>query len=1465
MDAITILKGYLMSRLLHGMRIVLLTGTATVFVSHAAVAGNKPDKTLPAEEGETGGFLRTLPAKNVNTVSNTITYTSASEKNYSSYSLSNSPTLATENIPSPAQENLSANSDDDKLEVYTQKLQSYNILQTVQIKTGASNEDMQVFTTYYHDKIYGDDRQAFWKKVDNNSIVTDADIQQYANAKIVEYITLYTNFLQIRKDYPGAIDENSHNNHHTPMALAGCNPACDNIDFETSNLSGWSAYYAVNTSSTTAFSNTAPVGGVCGAVTTSAFDPNTGTNQVTITSGAGVDPIAGALIPVVCPTGGNYSCMIGDGPRNGAQMGILQQSFMVTAANANFIYMYAVVLENPSHIYYEQPYFNVQMLDQNGNPIPNCGNYSVVSGPSLPGFKAIYYAPDADTCYCKPWTTVFVPLQNYIGQCITIKVTTSDCALGGHFGYAYFDAICSVGITPSSPVICNKTITLTGPSGVGSYQWLGPCIIGPSTNQTVTIGCAGTYSVVLASVSNAACADTISITIPPYTPATLTTSGTDVSCNGGNNGTASVTASGGMGSFTYKWLPSGGTNSTASNLTAGTYTVMVKDSVGCPDSATVTITQPTAVTATITSVTGENCNGMSMGTATVLANGGTPGYSYTWSPSGGSNNMASNLTAGTYTVNVTDLHGCSATAKATVTQPTLLVATVTSTTGVSCNGGNNGSATANATGGTGPYNYAWSSGSSIAVANNLTAGTYNVTVTDANGCTATTSTTITEPTALVASVPTTTGVSCNGLSDGSATASATGGTSPYNYSWSSGSSSALANNLSAGNYNVIVTDANGCTNSAVVTITQPAQLTTSISSLTNVGCNGGNNGSATVITSGGTTPYAYAWSSGSTSSTASNLTAGSYNVTITDANGCTTTTSVVVQQPLPITITYTTTEPLCNGMTDGSATASASGGTLPYSYSWSSGSSVAKANNLGAGTYTVIVTDANGCTLTASVIVNQPTVLVAGIGSTTGVSCYGGSNGTAFATATGGTSPYNYAWSVGGSSAAVSNLSAGTYTVNVTDANGCKASTTTTVVQPLPVITTAKAADTICSGSVTTITASATGGNGVYAYQWSAGPGTSSTYNVAPTTTTTYTVMAIDGLGCMGDTAKVTITTLQLTASDINVSPSTAICAGDTTSVYANVNTTNSGNVTINWSNGFKGTGPFIVSPATTTTYTVSVADKCGNLIAKTITITVNPLPVINIPVQTGASCSEVTLFFRDTNANNAGATYQWNFGDGNSSTQPSPAHSYNQSGSYQVSVTVTSTKGCSSSATAPVNITIYPTAKAAFVPTPDQADIINPVITFDNQSENASIWFWDFGDGNTSTERSPSHTYANVGNYKVHLFTNNTYGCADSTDDSVHVVPDFRIFIPNAFSPNGNGVNDYFTAKGIGIVDFNMMVFDRWGTLIFTTQDINKGWNGTVNDGTRVAQEDTYVYKINVTDIFKEQHSYIGAVTLIK
>lgn len=378
---------------------------------------------------------------------------------------------------------------------------------------------------------------------------------------------------------------------------------------------------------------------------------------------------------------------------------------------------------------------------------------------------------------------------------------------------------------------------------------------------------------------------------------TASITGTEVSCNGGSDGTITVTVSSGTANYDYSWSNGASTSNSSSNsntitgLAAGTYTVTVTDANSNTVAASHTIGEPSSpVSATITVDQMVSCFNGNDGQMTASASGGSGAFSFAWM-NGSTSATISGLTAGTYTVTVTDANGCTDSESATITGPSSgLSISLSVDSNATCN--TTGGISAIASGGTTAYTYAWSTGSSMSSITGLTAGSYTVTVTDANGCTDVESGTISQSSTLIASIAQGSSISCNGGNDGSLTSSATGGTAGYTYSWVTGGTTATQTNLAAGTYTVTVTDANGCTDEETFTLTEPTTLVVSGTG-TNQNCSG-SNGSATASGSGGTLPYSFVWSIGSSNATISSLSAGTYSVTATDANGCTDSAQVII-------------------------------------------------------------------------------------------------------------------------------------------------------------------------------------------------------------------------------------------------------------------------------------------------------------------------------------------------------------------------------------------------------------------------------------------------------------------------------------------------------------------------------------------------------------------------------------------
>ena len=796
-----------------------------------------------------------------------------------------------------------------------------------------------------------------------------------------------------------------------------------------------------------------------------------------------------------------------------------------------------------------------------------------------------------------------------------------------------------------------------------------------------------------------------------------------------------------------------------------------------------------------------------------------------------------------------------------------------SSTNINCNGAANGTATVVAAGGQ-QYAYLWSNGAVTPSISNLTPGLYGVTVTVDNNCSIQLSTTITEPAPLVVSNLQVNNVSCNGANDGTASVIISGGTAPYSYNWNSipPQYTPLATGLAPGNYMLIATDANNCNISQSIVVSQPQPLTSNLLNIVNVSCYGGNNGSVSALVNGGTAPYTYSWNTNpvQNTQTAVNLTAGVYTLTVTDNNACVTTSNATITQAPTLTATILNhTDVSCFGGNNGMASVSAAGGTPPYLYSWNTipVQNTFAATNLTSGNYTVAVTDNNGCTVMATVFIGEPNQLTASINAVANVSCNAGNNGTATASGTGGSPPYSYLWNTipVQNTQVATTLLAGNYTVTITDSKGCSSQASVSITESPVIVSYVSGGITICPGQSVYIIASATGGAGNFTFLWNNNLGGGASHQVNPNATTTYTVIPYDANGCAGPSASVTVTVNSIANVTLTVLGATTICEGDSTVVSAQV-TNGIGQYQFNWNHGLgNGQGPHNVGPTSTTYYVVTITDDCGNSRKDSVLIKVNPLPQIVLVPQTVTGCGDVTLAFKNNAPFVAGSKYYWDFGDNTTSNVVSPNKEYKHSGMYKVLLTVVSPQGCINSASVYCDLTVNPQSVAAFLTDNNEPSILYPTVSFYNKSKDASNYLWDFGDGETSTEINPVHTYAAKGLYRASLQTNNTFGCSDTVSDIIAVVPEFTYFIPNAFTPNGDGENDIFNGKGLEIKQFSMSIFNRWGELIFATENLDEGWDGSSKKDGSIVEDAVYVYQIEIKDFKNRLHSFNGAVALLK
>jgi hypothetical protein len=538
-------------------------------------------------------------------------------------------------------------------------------------------------------------------------------------------------------------------------------------------------------------------------------------------------------------------------------------------------------------------------------------------------------------------------------------------------------------------------------------------------------------------------------------------------------------------------------------LSTGTYSVNITDSKNCVTSTTVLVSQPTqSLTATANGVA-TSCSGGSNGTATVTPTGGTAGYSYLWTPTGGTNQTASGLSQGLTTISVIISSPTAITGNLVVLNPACNLA--------------NGTISSQISGGTGPYTYSWSPGSvTTSTIGGLLPGTYTLQTFDSFNCINTLTASLTNISGPVVTLISISNDSCFGGNDGIATININSGTAPYSTTWLPfGGNNTTANQLSAGIYTANVIDDRGCLSSITANITEPNPLSINLNNITNVSCFGGNNGSVTVAASGGTPNYTYSWLPSGSGATNTNLSSGTYTVNVTDSHFCSAVISMGVSQPsVALTSSISSVVNLLCYNSLGSASTNVSGGTTPYTYTWTSTppQNGSTASNLLSGTYTVNISDANGCTSSNTLTLTQPSNVISNSGINDTI-CLG-SQGTLIASAIGGAGNYYYVWQpvniTNSGTLTVNPLTNTNYTVVAFDQNGCAGipDTAKVVVYSLSPSNVQTYGQTpICPGQSSLISALASGNTGPITYVWSNSLGTGpGPFITTPTQPITYYV-----------------------------------------------------------------------------------------------------------------------------------------------------------------------------------------------------------------------------------------------------------------------------------------------------------------------------------------------------------------------
>ena len=948
--------------------------------------------------------------------------------------------------------------------------------------------------------------------------------------------------------------------------------------------------------------------------------------------------------------------------------------------------------------------------------------------------------------------------------------------------------------------------TISGGTTPYTFLW------NDALNQTTEDICglvAGTYTLTVTDVKG--CMKIDSITILENPEIVLSMDSTNIICYGMAIGDATVTAVGGSGTYTYLWNDAlGQTTAMASNLIAGTYTVVVSDQidVNCFQSLSVTIEQPTdSILIILDSIQDVLCYGDSTGAINISVSGGTIPYTYAWDNGGGSNEDLTNEEAGVYTITVTDATAiCSMSLTGSISQPVDSISIVLNTNIISCFGGDT-CIDATVSGGSGTYTYLWNDALNQTTEDicGLVAGVYTLTVTDDNDCIKTKTILITEVAEITLTIDSI-NIDCFGDADGVATVAVVGGSGTYTYLGNDvlAQTTAIATALVPGVYTVLVSDANdvNCSKSISVNITEPdSALSANLDNVVDVICFGASTGEINVNVAGGTSPYTYAWTNGSLVEDLNGAPANNYTLTVTDANLCLTTYADVISQPSILAISVVnTTAVSCFGGNDGAIDISVTGGTGAYTYSWNGGATTQDVTGLTFGTHQVTVTDSNNCVATQLVQLIQPADVTISFNYSdyngVNVSCNGSVDGTVEAVVVaGGSAPFTYAWDNGMTGNPITGIAANTaIIVTITDNNLCSyTQAITPLSEPVLLSLTKDSTNVSCAGyNDGTATAIPSGGTAPYTYLWSNALTTNVITGLAPNT---YTCNVTTANGC---TESIQVLITEAEAIVVTTIADSVKCWGDS-----------DGSIIINASGGNGNAFQYSIDDGLTYQAGSVFAGLDAGVYADIVVKQDGAANCVSVAVSQIVSQPDPMFIF----INPADTTIQ---------IQESvpltimvdPATGYFSGGSYSTS-DITS-------------IVWSPTIGLSCT------DCINPSVL----------------------------TYEQSNDY-VATVTYSPYACVTNATATIQVENNLMYFVPNGFSPQGDGINDEFLVYGEALKDFSLVIFNRWGEKVFETNVQSQGWDGTFKG--ILQSPGVFTYYLDATYLDDKEISTKGSITLIR
>jgi|TARA_R110000737_G_scaffold98184_2_gene132441 gliding motility-associated-like protein len=977
---------------------------------------------------------------------------------------------------------------------------------------------------------------------------------------------------------------------------------------------------------------------------------------------------------------------------------------------------------------------------------------------------------------------------------------------------------------------------------------------------------AGTYAVTVKNTCTGCTATGYYTVNTPSQLAIATTTQTNVNCFAGNTGLITINISGGTPPYSVSWS-NGGSGTTISNLSTGTYTATVTDSKGCQKQKTFVITQPSSPLGSTFTKINVDCFGRNTGSIDLSPFGGTGPYTFVWSPGGQLTEDLQGLYAGSYSVTIKDSKNCTSPKNVQITQPTVLAATIQAAP-VTCYGYSNGSVQVLPSGGTSPYSYTWSNSTysfsqNSPTLSNVPSEIYNVHITDAKGCIAQKTDTVNTPTQITVSNAIITNINCYGESTGKIELAVIGGTvtTGYIYEWSNssgiivGATSNILQNIPSGSYSVLIKDNNNCSILKTYQITQPSlALGIITNSVNEVLCYGFNTGSVDVNVYGGTPSYTYSWQNSNLinvglSEDLAGVEAGEYTLLVTDANNCTTSGIYIIVQPADtLAVSNNITPVLCYNGSTGAVNLTSSGGTSPYSFAWNNSSYLLSVTledliNYPSDTYDLVLTDDHGCIYTESYFIPQPTLLTGNLIGTD-ILCKNEATGAVDLTVQGGVLPYNFLWNNLSTTEDISSLPAGDYSVIVTDANFCTFSAAITITEPSDTLgyqfTTV---DVSCHGFANgEINLIASGGSPLYSLLWTTGD---TNFYINNLTAGYYSFNLTDNNGCLVfDSLEIFQPDLLL--ANYVVTPVTCKGLGD-----GRIDITPTGGIspyTYSWYNS-----NFALSAQVEDlvdfpfdTYQLELRDSFNCLTEVFILLdepdelvaTANTIDATCFGESNGSIDVEVT-------GGNPGYTYLWSNGTTNQDATNLTSGEY--------SVMVTDTKNCQDSLT----IVIYepePVTISFDIKEVTCADQFNgEIYAYPSGGTGDFTYNWKVG----SADNFITDLY---GGYYSVLVTD-IVGCEKIDSAFVPTNSQDCIQPPNAFTPNNDLYNDTWHLENIGIYpEADVKVFNRWGELIYHQSNPDEEWDA-IHNGQPLPSE-TYYYTITLSS---KNKPVMGAVTIIR